>query len=132
MIRLMIVARTKQVRFVARDLESFPSSRGHIPSSDLNTVADRPRPASVHSSLPMTWHNWRTRTLLGLFILAFQFWPSTTETPVTTTSPVTGWSLNRTVALRSVSQSAGDATSDYLCFLVREYGVYGIMVSITT
>ena len=93
---------------------------------------DRPRPASVHSSLSMTWRNWRTRILLGLCILAFQFWPPTTETHVATTTPVTGWSLNRTVALRSVSRSIGDDRSDYRRFVVRGYAVYGIMVSITT
>ena len=97
-----------------------------------DTVADRPRSASVHSSLHMPWHNWRTRALLGLFILAFQFWPSTTETPLATTSPVTGWSLNRTVALRLVLRSTSYVMSDRRCLLARGYGVCGITVLITT
>ncbi|KAF9780244.1 alpha mannosidase-like protein [Thelephora terrestris] len=48
----------------------------------------------------MTWHSWRTRAFLGFVLLAFQFWPSTTETSIPTPSHVNGWSLNRTVALR--------------------------------
>jgi hypothetical protein len=70
---------------------------------DLDQVAERPEPASVHSSSPMTWHSWRASVFLGLLLLALQFWPSTTETLVTTTSHATdGWSPNRTVAIRSV------------------------------
>ena len=95
-------------------------------------MAERSRSASVRSSLHMPWHNWRARALLGLFVLAFQFWPSTTETPVTTTSRVTGWSLNHTVVLRSVSRSTSDAVFNCRSFTVRGYGVYGIMVLITT
>lgn len=128
---MVIIACARKGRRVARDSGS-PLSFKLASQFDLDPATERPGPASVHSSLLMTWHSWRTRAFLGLLILAFQFWPSTTETPVTGTNHATEWSPNRTVVLRSVLRSTSLAISNCRRSVVRGCEICGIMVLIIT